>query len=133
MKFCPTCGANVDDEMKLCANCGTDLRTPQQEPLVEKLTIESCGVTFGYMVLTVKNSGTAPLTIEKVEFGDESAGIQGITSGNGAIRQGRVTLQPGDAVSVLLRQPPTAFSGNEYPVVAVTSTGNRYPTSLVWP
>lgn len=133
MQFCPTCGAPIEVGSKVCVSCGADLTSPPVEPPVEKLTIESCGVALGYTTLRVRNSGTAPLTVTRVTFGSETIMVRGIYSGSGTLKGDMVSLQPGEAVTISLEQSPMAISGNEYPVMVLTTSGKTYSTSLVWP
>jgi hypothetical protein len=132
MNFCPTCGVAIDTGVTICPSCGADLSHPQPEPAIEKMVIESCGVTFGATLLRVRNTGTAQLTVERVIFGERPIRILGISSGSASLKVDQVTIQPGDGVTISLEQSPTAMSGNEYPVVVITAAGNRYNTNLVW-
>jgi len=134
MKFCPTCGAAIDPpDARVCSSCGTDFSTPQPKPLVEKMAIEGCGVTYGATTVRVHNIGTASVTIDHVMFGNTQLPILGIYDGNGSLKNGRVILQPGDIVTVSMQQSPTAMSDNEYALVVVTTSGQSYKTSLIWP
>jgi hypothetical protein len=132
MKFCPICGAAIDSGLTTCPSCGADVSRPLPEPPVEKLVLESCGVTLGATLLRVKNAGTAPLAVEKVIFGDVPIRILGISSGTASLKQDRVIIEPGDSVTISLEQSPKVVTGNEYKVVATTATGRQYYTTLVW-
>jgi len=132
MNFCSTCGAVIDPGATVCPSCGADASRPLPEPPVDKMVIESCGVTFGATLLRVRNAGIAPLTVASVLFGNKPIGILGISSGSASLKEDLVTVRPGDSVTISLEQSPTAVSGNEYEVVAITSTGKQYKTTLVW-
>jgi mannose-6-phosphate isomerase class I len=97
------------------------------------MAIEYCGVTFGATVVRVRNTGTAPLTINQVTFGGEPITILGIYSGHGSLQGDKVALQPGEAVTISMEQWPKAISGNEYVIAVSTASGKSYESSLVWP
>jgi len=73
--------------------------------------------------LTVKNTGTATLTINSVKVNDLSA----------TMTPSSITLQPGDPYSITVTRSGNFVSGTKYEFAFYTATGNRYPYTAVAP
>jgi len=77
-------------------------------------------------LLTVKNSGTATLTVNQVRVNDGTATmtVGGLNS---------VTLEPGIPASITVTRSGNFTSGTKYEFAFYTATGNRYPYTATAP
>jgi flagellin-like protein len=85
-----------------------------------------------YIDIKIKNSGTAALTIDKVEVNDE---VLATGEWNVAIPAGATTtLDAGDEITVQITPTAGFESGTKYAFVFVTAKGNRFgPYSAIAP
>jgi hypothetical protein len=134
MRSCPKCGHALSEEDKLCPNCGAEVASAETKPeLVEGLTIGAIIISERGFTFRIKNTGTAPLTVAQVVFYEQPAEIVGVSSEKGTVKDGRLTLQPGDVGEVTFQPSDTGVSGLAYPAFVVTESGKRYETSVWYP
>lgn len=74
-------------------------------------------------VLTLKNSGTATLTINQVKVNDQTATMSPTS----------VTLNPGDPTTLTVTRTGNFTSGTKYEFAFQTATGNKYPYTATAP
>jgi len=72
--------------------------------------------------LTLKNSGTATLTVNQVRVNDGSASMSSTP-----------TLNPGDQTTISVWKTGNYTSGTKYEFAFYTATGNRYPYTATAP
>jgi len=74
-------------------------------------------------VLTMKNTGTATLTVNQVKVNDGAATMSPLS----------VTLNPGDQTTITVTRTGNFTSGTKYEFAFYTATGNRYPYTATAP
>jgi len=84
------------------------------------------GASNANAVLTVKNSGTATLTVNQVKVNDGTATM---TVGGA----NTVTLDPGISATITVTRTGNFTSGTKYEFAFYTATGNRYPYTATAP
>jgi uncharacterized OB-fold protein len=132
MKICPNCGSALSESDRACPSCGAKVAPIEPEP-VEKLAIETFIISEKGFSIRVFNSGTKPLIIARISFNNRDTRITGISSGKGTMREGRISMEPGDRADVTVELSSEQLSGRAYPVEVVTDAGNRCTTQVDWP
>jgi uncharacterized OB-fold protein len=134
MQPCPKCGSVLSEGDKLCPNCGAEVAAAEKKPeLVEKLSIDAIIISERGFAFRIKNTGTAPLTVARVVFYEQPTEIVNVSSDKGTVKDGLLTLQPGDAGEVTFQPSYTGISGLAYPAAIITESGKRYETNVGYP
>lgn len=74
-------------------------------------------------IISVKNSGTATLTVNQVKVNDGVATMSPTS----------VAMNPGDPATITVTRTGNFTSGTKYEFAIYTATGNRYPYTAVAP
>jgi hypothetical protein len=132
LKPCTQCGASNPDDAKTCVKCGLPLSSSVPEP-AEKLIVDEFIISERGLSIRVSNAGTAPMTVIRVFRRGMPTPILGISSGNGTLEGGNVTIQPGSNAALLTEMPDDAVSETCYEITVVTAAGSRRTLTLTWP
>jgi hypothetical protein len=134
MKSCPKCGYALSEEDKLCPNCGAEVAPAETKPeLVERLSIDAIIISERGFTFRIRNTGTAPLTVARVVFYEQPTEVVGVSSEKGTVKDGRLTLLPGDSGEVTFKPSYVGVSGLSYPAALITESGKQYETSVGHP
>lgn len=55
MKYCPTCGAQLEDDARFCSNCGSKL--PEESMPEQQTSAALKGISFWPLVKRVRSAG----------------------------------------------------------------------------
>jgi RNA polymerase subunit RPABC4/transcription elongation factor Spt4 len=132
MNSCYKCGVSLSEGDKLCPNCGAEAAATEKPELVEMLSFDHFFITNRGITFRIRNSGTAPLTVAGVLFNKEPTEVASVSSEKGTVKDGVLTLQPGDVGDVTFQ--PAYFDASDlgYPAAVVTGSGKRYETTVVY-
>ncbi|HVP23276.1 MAG TPA: zinc ribbon domain-containing protein [Conexivisphaerales archaeon] len=131
---CQACGAEAPEGARTCPRCGAAVSAaaPKPEP-VERLKVEQIAISERGFTFRVNNNGTAPFTIEKIVFHDSPEQVRGILRGDGILRDGKVTMFPGDVADVNFQTSFNGISGIVYTVAVHTKSGRKYEVGVGFP
>ncbi|MGA1976198.1 MAG: zinc ribbon domain-containing protein [Conexivisphaerales archaeon] len=134
MQSCPECGSALSKDDKLCPNCGAEVVAAEEKPeLVENLSFDQIIIDERGFTFRIRNTGTAPLTVASVLFYEQPTEIVNVSSEKGTVKDGLLTLQPGDLGDVTFQPSYTGVGGVVYPAAVITESGKRYETSVGYP
>ncbi len=132
MASCSKCGAVLLLDYKTCPNCGAEVVSLKQPELVEMLSFEQTLINDRGFTFRIKNTGTAPLTVSRVTFDRLPTQLVGISSESGTVKDGVLTLQPGDSGEVTFRPTFDGASDLPHPAELITGSGKTFGTSVVY-
>ena len=133
MQSCLSCGATLSDDDTACPQCGAKVEARPNPELVESLAFEMIFIDQRGFTLRARNSGTAPLTVVRVTYAGQPTEITNLSSEKGTVKDGRLTLEPGDLGELTFRTSYSGSSGVTYDADVLTASGKSYRTLVGFP
>jgi hypothetical protein len=127
------CGATLSEDDMVCPQCGAEVEARAQPELVENLAVEMIMIDQRGFTLRLRNSGTAPLTVVRVTYAGQPTEITNLSTEKGTVKDGRLTLEPGDLGELTFRTSYSGSSGVTYDADILTSSGKSYRTLVGFP
>lgn len=132
MNSCSKCGVALSEGDRLCPNCGAEVAAEEKPELVEMLSFDHIFMNDRGFTFRIRNTGTAPLTVAKVIFDRLPTEMVSVSSEKGTVKDGVLTLQPGDVGEVTFQPSFAGASDLPHPAAVITDSGKSYETSVVY-
>jgi hypothetical protein len=120
------------DDAKTCKRCGSTLPVAAPPELVENLVFGGFMQTEKGYFVRVRNTGTAPMAVDRVTLSGQRTEILGVAAGKGTFAEGIVTVPPGDETTISFKPPPEMVLVGRRQLAVHTTNGSEDSFEITW-